>query len=193
MNSVHLPANIVENVQHIHPQNSLYKLQLSLTEYFCAFLPIYYHGLESSLQDSSFIQIERLQCLDWESPGDPGLQSASFILKKMEEAMVACIIHIRRLPNIRQGHLSRYHDQERGETDVCNRGLKEDCEVVTQILQQQTGLLKTNRQIESLVGLNPSLRRILTYLRNNTIRPSSSCPTSYEADKALEDLDWILR
>ncbi|KAM7450195.1 hypothetical protein ABFA07_002024 [Porites harrisoni] len=111
----------------------------------------------------------------------------------MEEAMVACIIHIRRLPNIRQGHLSRYHDQERGETDVCNRGLKEDCEVVTQILQQQTGLLKTNRQIESLVGLNPSLRRILTYLRNNTIRPSSSCPTSYEADKALEDLDWILR
>lgn len=76
---------------------------------------------------------------------------------------------------------------------MCNRGLKEDCEVVTQILQQQTGLLKTNRQIESLEGLNPSLGRILTYLRQNTIRPSPSCPTSYEADKALEDLDWILR
>ena len=43
-----------------------------------------------------------------ESPGDPGLQSASFILKKMEEAMVVCIIHIRRLPNIRQGHLRYY-------------------------------------------------------------------------------------
>lgn len=43
-----------------------------------------------------------------ESPGDPGLQSASFVLKKMEEAMVVCIIHIRRLPNIRQGHLRYY-------------------------------------------------------------------------------------
>lgn len=26
----------------------------------------------------------------------------------------------------------------------CNRGLKEDCEVVTEILEQQTGLLKTS-------------------------------------------------
>lgn len=38
--------------QHIHLQNSLYNLQLSLTEYFCAVLPIYFHGLKSSLQDS---------------------------------------------------------------------------------------------------------------------------------------------
>lgn len=43
-----------------------------------------------------------------ESPGDPGLQSTSFILKKMEEAMVVCIIHRKRLPNIRYGHLRFY-------------------------------------------------------------------------------------
>lgn len=41
--------------QHIHLQNSMYNLQLSLTEYFCAVLPIYFHGLKSSLQDSRWL------------------------------------------------------------------------------------------------------------------------------------------
>ncbi|CAH3032469.1 unnamed protein product [Porites evermanni] len=223
MNSAQLPVNLLGDFQHIHLQNSLYNLQLSLTEYFCAVLPIYFHGLKSSLQDPSFIQIERLRSLDWESPGDSGLQSTSFILKKMEEAMVndltlhgretapnrelldvfKCLWTYFRLGAQRDPAItsfatiyqpsSRYHDQEWGEFEVYNRGLKEDCEVVTQILQHQTRLLKTNGQTETLEGFNPSLRRILIYLRHKTIRPHPSCPTSYEADKVLEDLDWILR
>ncbi|XP_073234271.1 uncharacterized protein [Porites lutea] len=88
---------------------------------------------------------------------------------------------------------SHYHAQEWGETVLCNRGLKEDCEVVTQILQQQTGLLKTSGQIETSEEINQSLTRIHTYLKQKTIKPSPSRPTSYEADKVLEDLDWILR
>lgn len=53
MNLAGLPANPQEDCQYIQLKKGLYKLQLSLTEYFCTILTIYHHGQKSSFQDSS--------------------------------------------------------------------------------------------------------------------------------------------
>lgn len=41
--------------QYIQLKKGLYKLQLSLTEYFCTILTIYHHGQKSSFQDSRYL------------------------------------------------------------------------------------------------------------------------------------------
>lgn len=222
------PANLEEDLQHIQLQHAMNKLQLSLAEYFCEFLRNYYHGIMCSLQESSYLQIERLRRLNWEQPNEQEQQTASCILKKMEVAMLSdSALHGREtapnrvLLNIFKGLWTyfrlhqgvgtqrdqamplfdriygprrRYHDQERGENVLCETALKEDCQELACVLQQQTRLLTTRGEIESIEEFNPSLNRILTYLRHSTIGPHPSrASTSYESENLLEDLDWILR
>lgn len=209
----HLANPRMENQNiSIHIHESLYELQLLITSYFCAFL-IYQSRMAESWQDLSYIQEKRFSRLDWSHPGEQERKTISFILRKMKQLLENETLRGRQespnqllievlsnlwtyfLFNERLKAAPTSHDQEWREIALSNR--IEDCEFVAQILQQQTALLQQNEGYkEDISRLNQPLGRILHYLKHRTIRRSQSrdaLTTSHDEDKALEDLDWILR
>lgn len=84
---------------------------------------------------------------------------------------------------------SHYHEQEWMEDTLSPRSILEDCDAVIHILQQNTRLLEISEHVCSLEDLHQPLNRILSYLKNRSIKPGQSIGSdSDEENKLLKEL-----